>query len=176
MNKKLRPKIKLKMTNLDKGIEIFGWLILAGIWILTLTNYSNLPETIPIHFNGAGKVDGFGNKSNILTLPIVASILNISMTIVNYFPHRFNYPNSITTENVFKSYTNATRLVRILKLVVVILFGMIVYRTLQNINGTADGLGIWFLPLSMGLIFIPTVYFLIKTITKHSYNKTGNLN
>ncbi|SEA78978.1 DUF1648 domain-containing protein [Psychroflexus halocasei] len=173
MIKNNRPKLKVKMTNSDKGLEILGWILLAVIWVLTISKYSQLPETIPIHYNGLGEADGFGNKWNILTLPIVASILYVGMTILNKYPHVFNYPNNITEQNAMKKYKIATRLVRVLKLVVVIIFGLIVFRTLQNINGSADGLGIWFLPLTMALIFIPMAYFLIKMSNDKGDKSTG---
>ncbi|HQN57285.1 MAG TPA: DUF1648 domain-containing protein, partial [Saprospiraceae bacterium] len=65
-----RPKIKLEQTSIDKTFEILGWTSVIAIWILTIANYSNLPEIIPTHYNGAGQPDGFGGKANILTLPL----------------------------------------------------------------------------------------------------------
>ncbi|MGW8124079.1 DUF1648 domain-containing protein [Roseivirga echinicomitans] len=168
MNENGRPRIKLRLSVLDKVMEVLGWLLLIGIWVLTLDSYPNLPDTIPIHFNAAGKPDGFGSKWNILTLPVIASVLFIGMSILNKYPHVFNYPESITEEYALKSYTMATRLIRVLKLVLVIIFGMIVYSTLQNINGKADGLGPWFMPLTLGMIFIPIVYYLIKAMRKET--------
>jgi uncharacterized membrane protein len=160
MNK--RPRIELELTQTDKIVEILGWIMIFGIWILTLINYYDLPEIIPIHYDGARKADGFGNKANILTLPIVSTILFVGMTILNKYPHVFNYPSEITYENALHQYTNATRLIRYLKLTIVIIFGLIVYKTIQNVNGNADGLGTWFLPLTMGMIFIPIIFFLIR--------------
>ena len=157
-----RPKIKLDLTTADKTIEIVGWFLVVAVWGLTITNYSNLPDTIPTHYNGAGQTDGFGGKAIILTLPLIATILFIGMTILNKFPHVFNYPTNITQANAFRQYTNATRLIRYLKLVIVLIFGLIAFKTIQNANGEADGLGIWFLPLTMGLIFIPLTYFINK--------------
>ena len=158
-----RPKIKLELTAADKIFEIIGWLLIIVIWGLTIANYSNLPETIPTHYNGAGQADGFGGKATILTLPIIATILFIGLTVLNQFPHVFNYPTNITQDNAFRQYTNATRLIRYLKLVVVFIFVLIVYKTIQHANGKADGLGVWFLPLTMGLIFIPLIYFVSKS-------------
>ena len=57
-------------------------------------------------------------------------------------------------------------MMRVLKLVIVLIFGLIVFRTIQNVNGNADGLGIWFLPLTMAMIFIPMIYFLINANRK----------
>ena len=164
MNK--RPQIKLQLNQTDKILEIVGWVSVVGIWALTLTNYSILPEIIPIHFNGAGKADGFGNKTHIFVLPIISTLLFIGLTTLNKHPHIFNYPSQITKENAVHQYTNATRMMRVLKLVIVVLFGLIVFRKIQIVNGHADGLGTWFLPLTMGMIFIPMLYFLIKSLKK----------
>lgn len=164
MNK--RPQIKLQLNQTDKILEVLGWVSVVGIWALTLTNYSILPEIIPIHFNGAGKADGFGNKTQIFVLPIISTLLFIGLTTLNKHPHMFNYPSQITKENAVHQYTNATRMMRVLKLVIVVLFGLIVFRKIQIVNGHADGLGTWFLPLTMGMIFIPMLYFLIKSLKK----------
>ena len=159
-----RPKIKLGLTYTDKIIEFIGWVLLIGTWILAILSFSNLPESIPTHFNGAGEADGFGEKSNIFALPIIGTILFIGMTMLNKNPHIFNYPKAITNENALSQYSNATRMIRILKLIIVFVFGLILVMTLQYANGNADGLGTWFLPLTIGLFTIPTLYFLIKSI------------
>lgn len=156
------PEIKLDLTNTDKIFEILGWISLVAVWVFTITNYNNLPDIIPIHFNGAGQADGFGGKATILTLPIVSTILFTGMTVLNKFPHLFNHPTNITKENKLRLYTNATRLIRYLKLILVIIFGIIVFKTIQNVNGEADGLGNWFTPITVGMIFIPVIYFVIR--------------
>ena len=158
-----RPKIKLELTTTDKILEIVGWFLVIAIWGLTIANYSNLPETIPIHYNGAGQADGFGGKANILTLLLIATVLFVGLTLLNKFPHIFNYPANITQDNALRQYTNATRLIRYLKLIIVFIFGLIAFKTIQNANGNADGLGVWFLPLTLGLIFIPLIYFVLKS-------------
>lgn len=172
MNK--RPKIELKLSQTDKVLEVFGWISVFGIWALVLTNYLELPEIIPTHYNGTGEADGFGSKSNIFVLPIISTILFIGLTILSKNPQVFNYLSKITKENARQQYENATRMMRILKLVVVLIFALIVFKTIQNVNGNANGLGIWFLPLTQAMIFIPMVYFLInanrkkKTTKKHA--------
>ena len=158
-----RPKIKLELTTADKTLEILGWVSIFAIWGLTITNYADLPDIIPTHYNGAGRIDGFGGKTNILTLPLVATISFIGMTILNKFPHIFNYPTNLTKDNVLRQYTNATRAIRYTKLIIVVVFGLIELQTIRNVNEQASGLGVWFLPLMLGLIFIPLIYFLIKS-------------
>jgi len=158
-----RPKLKLELKTFDKTLEILGWTSILVIWVLTTTNYTNLPDTIPVHYNGAGQADGFGGKATILTLPLIATVLFIGLTILNKFPHIFNYPTNITPDNALRQYTNATRLIRYLKFIIVVIFGLIAFKTIQNANGQEDGLGIWFLPVTLGLIFIPMIYYIVKS-------------
>jgi uncharacterized membrane protein len=158
-----RPKLKLELTTFDKTLEILGWTSILAIWVLTITNYTNLPGKIPTHYNGSGQADGFGGKATILTLPLIATVLFIGLTILNKFPHIFNYPTNITQDNALRQYTNATMMIRYLKLSIVVIFGLIAFKTIQNANGEADGLGVWFLPMTLGLIFIPLTYFVIKS-------------
>jgi uncharacterized membrane protein len=158
-----RPKIKLNLTTADKIFEIIGWFFIVTAWGLIFTNYSNLPDAIPTHYNGTGQANGFGGKDAIFTLPLIATILFIGLTALNNFPHIFNYPTNITLDNAYRQYTNATRLIRYLKVIIVFIFGLITFKTIQNANGEADGLGVLFLTLTMGLLFIPLIYFVIKS-------------
>lgn len=68
----------------------------------------------------------------------------IGMTIVNRFPHLFNYPVKITKENAFRQYANASRMMRYLKFISVVILGVISFKTIPNAAGTSDELGEWF--------------------------------
>lgn len=159
---------KIETTSTDKTLEILGWTFLFAIWIWTIENYTNLPDTIPIHYDGTGQADGFGDKSKLLNLPFIATLLYIVITILNQFPHIFNYATPITSDNILKQYTNATRTLRVLKLIIVVIFGIITIQTIRRVNGEENGLGHWLLPLAIGLIFFPLLYFLIKSFTAKS--------
>ena len=159
-----RPKIEIKFNTADKLLEIIGWITLALQWILTILNYSNLPDSIPIHFNASGQADDFGAKMYIFTLPIIGTVIFLGITILNKFPHIFNYPTAITKDNAEKQYKNAFRMMIYLKFVIVFTFIIIQYKTIQTAFGNSQGLGVWFLPLSMGLILIPTIFFVIKAV------------
>jgi hypothetical protein len=158
-----RPKIKRELTPADRIAEFAGWLCIAAFWGLIATKYAALPPVISTHYNAAGHADGSGAKATILILPVIATVLFAGMTLLNQFPHIFNYPVKITKENALIQYTNATRMIRYLKLVIVVIFGFIAFQTIQAAGGHADGLGIGFLPLTLGLAFIPLTYFIIKS-------------
>jgi uncharacterized membrane protein len=158
-----RPKLNIQLTPIDQIFELLGWGVLLALWIWTGTSYSSLPDTIPTHFNAAGEADGFGTKVSIVGLPLIATLLYIGLTLLNRFPHSFNFPTPITQDNALRQYTNATRMIRYLKLILVVVFAGISFQTIQQANGTGEGLGIWFLPLTLGLIFMPLLYFVIKS-------------
>ena len=162
-----RPKITLVPSTADKMVELLGWLILLALWGWTFTHFSDLPDTIPTHFNAAGEADGFGSKASIIGLPFIATLLFIGLTVLNRYPHSFNYPSPVTQDNALRLYTLATRMLRNLKLVLVIVFGGIEFMTIQHATGKAAGLGAWFLPLTLVLIFLPLIYFVIKSIQKN---------
>ena len=159
-----RPKIKLIPTTADNLVDLLGWIMLLSIWALTTTHYSTLPDTIPTHFNAAGEADGFGSKASIIGLPVIATLLFIGLTVLNRYPHSFNYPTAITQDNALRLYTLATRMLRYLKLVLVLVFGGIEFMTIQHATGKGAGLGVWFLPLTLVLVFLPLVYFVVKSI------------
>jgi len=156
-----RPTVQLTTT--DKLLELLGWGVLLALWVWTGMSYSNLPNTIPTHFNAAGEADDYGRKASIFGLPVVASLLYIGLTLLNRVPHIFNFPTPVTQENALIQNTNATRMIRSLKLILVVVFGGISFQTIQQANGETDGLGVWFLPVTLGLIFLPLIYFVIKS-------------
>lgn len=161
-----RPRIKLIPTLGDIILEFIGYLSLFFLWYPIAINYNTLPETIPVHYNAAGNADSFGGKETILALPIIATILFIGMTILNRFPHTFNYPVRITEENAFRQYANASRMIRYLKCIIVVIFGVITFKTIPNSAGTSDGLGEWFFPLTLGFIVIPVIYYVAQGFRK----------
>lgn len=164
---KNRPRHKIKLNNVDWTFEIVGLTLLLTTWGWTLYNYNQLPDIIPTHYDFSGVADKFGDKWLILTLPLVATTLFVGLTILNKFPHIFNYPSVITVDNALKQYTLATKFIRHLKTSITAIFGIISFQTIRHSLGLSDGLGIWFIPIMLGLVFIPIFYFLIKS-SQHS--------
>jgi uncharacterized membrane protein len=158
-----RPILKVELNFIDKIIEAIGWILLISIWVFVIYNYLDLPDTIPVHYNAAGEADKFGDKLNILALPIIASLLFVGLSYLNKKSHFFNFPTTITKENAVHQYSVATRMIRFLKLAILIIFGLVMFKTIQNTKGTETDLGIWFLPFTLVLIFVPIFYFLIQS-------------
>ena len=157
---KERPKINLKLTLIDWVLEAICLLSIVGIWLLTLVYYRELPEIIPIHYNLTGDVDSFGRKVNLLSLPSISTIIYLGLTILNKYPHTFNYPKSFTKENAREMYRATSQIMRLLKLVSILIFGMIILETIQTVNGNSDELKIWFTFSPFIFSLIPLIYIL----------------
>ena len=122
-----RPRIKVIKTRTDNIIEIIGWCILVALWCTVFIYYPRMPNTIPIHYNHSGEIDGYGDKSMIWIVLIIGSVMYIGLKLVSRYPHIFNYPSKITEENALNYYTNATKMFRYLNLIIILIFGYIVF-------------------------------------------------
>ncbi len=69
-------------TSFDKTCEAVGCIIIIGMWICSTYYYNRLPDTIPIHYNTQGVVDGYGGKIYIFLYPAIATLLYVGMTLV----------------------------------------------------------------------------------------------
>jgi uncharacterized membrane protein len=161
-----RPKIKLTPSPLDNKLELTSKIFLIVVWALTIYTFIKLPTTIPIHFNASGQADNYGNKLTLFILPILATIIYFGLTQLNKYPHIFNYMTKITEDNAQKQYTIATRMLRFLKLAILIIFSLIILFTYLTTTGVTNGLGFWFLPLTFGLLLVPTIISISQSFKK----------
>jgi len=143
-------------------MEAAGWLMLLLLWIYNAYLYNILPQTIPVHFNAAGKVDGYGDKITLFLMPAVGTLLMIGITILNRYPHVFNYPLEITEDNALHQYTLATRFIRQLKICILLVFWLICMQTRQTALGYTDGLGTFITIFSIVAVLLPTLMYVIS--------------
>jgi len=138
------------------------------MWALAIYFYLNLPIIIPIHFNLKGEVDNYGNKYSILFMPLIATVIFFGITFLNKYPHVFNYMKKITSENAIQQYSIATKMLRLLKLSILLIFTIITVSMYLIGTGTIRTLSIWILPVILGLIFIPLAISISKSIKSQS--------
>lgn len=117
-----RPVLKIKWTLLDYLLEFIAAAFIISTIVYAIIAYNNLPDTVATHFDFKGEPDAFGNKSSIWAMPIVSFVLWMLLSIVNQFPHSFNYPFKLTNTNVERQYRMAQRFMRIMKIWVCGLF------------------------------------------------------
>ena len=57
------------------GIVLLPFIYLAFLW-------NQLPKTIPVHWNNNGEIDRFGDKTELLLLPILLPLLTYFIFLV----------------------------------------------------------------------------------------------
>ncbi len=156
-----RPMVRTEMTPIDWLLEacaIVGLMIFMGYIIYY---FPRLPETIPSHFDGAGKPDDYAEKATMWFLPAIAMFIYILFSVIVLIPHQFNYTVKITPANAPKQYAMALRLIRYLKAALTWMFFYISYATIQVSLNKGSGLGIGFIPVVFGGILIPLFIYMI---------------
>jgi uncharacterized membrane protein len=158
-----RPRIKLTLSLLDKRIEWACKIFLVIIWGLTIFAILKLPAIVPVHFNFRGQPDDYGDKKTLLFLPLLGTIIYWGLSKLNKYPHVFNYMVKITEDNAHRQYTQATRVLRFLKLAILIIFSMIIVIVYLAATGVVKGPGGWFLPAVIALLLVPTIVFIVRS-------------
>ena len=159
--KVLRPTVRPETAPIDwllEALAILGTMILVGFAIY---QYPRLPEIIPTHFNASGAVDDFSSRSTFLMLPAIGVFIYILLTLLALIPYQFNYSVKITPANALKQYTFAIRLIRYMKTVLIWSFFYISNATVNAAANRDSGLGVWFLPIFFGFLFVPVIVYLI---------------
>ena len=159
-----RPTPEIQTSQFDKLIEFLGWVCLILLWVITIISYARLPEIIPTHFNASGQADDEGSKMILFFLPVIGTLIFVGLTVLNQYPHIFNYPVAITEANAQKQYNNAVRMLKVLKLILAVVFSILVFLIYHAASTDNGSLGIWFLPVVLGMILIPLGYFVYKAV------------
>jgi uncharacterized membrane protein len=161
VNKADRPVVRPEMVPLDWLLEALALLGILFFLGFVIYQYPRLPDSIPSHFNGAGKPDDYSGKSSMLFLAGIGIFIYILLSLIALVPHQFNYTIKITPANALKQYTVAIRLIRYLKVAIICLFFYIGYATVRVVGNEDSGLGLWFTPIALGGIFIPVIIYVI---------------
>jgi uncharacterized membrane protein len=157
MMKTERPIVKLKPSALDKALDLTSLAIILFIWIYTGIQFAKLPQTIPTHFDFNGNIDDYGNKATLFLLPSIITLVYVGMSILNRYPHKFNYMQKITAENAEQQYSTATRLMRIIKLIISILALVIMLDIVRSSTAQKSTMQGWFIPVILASIFLPVL-------------------
>jgi uncharacterized membrane protein len=147
-----RPILSIPMTIFEKAIKVLSLLLIVIMFLPIFSQWNALPNKVPIHFNAEGIVDGWGSKGNLWILPMIGLILFVMMSILERFPHIYNYPVMITEKNAPKLYLEARRMLIILNSEMLLLFSYISWGTVQAAFGK-NLINMWAIPIFLIIIF-----------------------
>lgn len=158
-----RPKIKVEKSFLDKSMEVLTFLLIAVSALLIGIYYQQLPEKSPIPFNWPSKdKNGFGTKDLLWASPIICGIIGLALYKLNQYPWIFNYPSEIDQENAAYNYKMATRLVRIIALVIGFMCLSMTLSAILNGLGNTTKFDTYFDPIFLILLIGLPIFYAIK--------------
>jgi uncharacterized membrane protein len=159
-----RPVIKLSRSRTETVLDVISLFVIVSMIAYVAYEWHDMPERIPMHFNGKGEIDGWGNKMSLIALPLIGVIIYVGLTLLSKVPHVYNYPSQITHQNARGQYQNARLLINSLKTVIVILFGFIEWSVIQNAKEGNAELNLWVLGFILLMLFSTIIFFIIRSI------------
>lgn len=145
----------IKRSKYDVATNLICLLLLSGMAVYLFLNWSSIPDKIPGHYNAIGQVDRWGNKGELLILPIIGWAIYIVITVLEHFPQIWNTGVTVTEKNGARVYRILKNMIGTIKLVFVITF---VYLTANSVF--AKNLPAWFLLVFLVLLFGSMTFFL----------------
>lgn len=159
-----RPVMQLAKSRIEIALDVISLLAILSMIAYVAYEWRNMPERMPMHFNGKGEIDGWGNKMSLMALPLIGVIIYVGLTLLSKIPHVYNYPSPITEQNARRQYQNARLLIHSMKTIILILFAFIEWSIIQSAKeGTAELNG-WVLGLLLLLLFGTIIFFIVRSI------------
>lgn len=153
------PKIKIELTTADKITEVAGYIALGLLWAIAIYIYNNTPDVVPVHFNLKGEADGYGDRKTVFFPAILCTFFMLIFTELNKRPEMMNLPVEITPQNAKRQYTLATRMMRWLKIILIVIFILIELYSYKSITADVSQYMAWLLALVGFLIVVPFGFY-----------------
>ena len=149
--------MKIKNSKIDWLIEAICLLLLGGITLYLILNWSSMPDKIPMHFNIAGEIDRWGRKTEIIFVPVMSWILYGLITLTEQFPKTWITGVQVTEENAPRVYRVLKSMVKTTKLFIVIAF---FYITVCSV--TAQSMSLWASIIELVVIFGNLIFWMVR--------------
>ena len=153
----MEEPIKIERNALDILETIVSLLCLIGVVVYLILAWNTIPDKIPAHYNAAGEVNRWGNKSELIVLPIISWLMFGLITLIERFPSIWNTGVRITLENRDAVYRLLKNLIAVIKIFVLLMFGSITV-----ISSLSLSLPVWYILGFMALLFGTIAFFIVK--------------
>ncbi len=123
--------MKRKGIVVQISAEFITIILLLAMGAYLRFSWSDIPDQVPGHYNIAGQVDRWGNKSELLAIPIICGVLYVLLTLVTYYPPLWNLPLNIGKEDKAKTISLIKNMMCIMKAEMVLCFGYISFQGIR---------------------------------------------
>lgn len=154
----MSKKGSFQFSTLDHIIISVVLFLLIYTWCIISIAYSNLPEIIAVHFDGAGDPDGYGSKNSIWLAPSFFTVLCLGLIICAKYPEELTFNKKKISEEEKKKNSKKVLFGSLLCSSVLILITHSMIKTSINKD---DNPMFWIIPSVFGLIilFLASIYY-----------------
>ncbi len=98
MARKENPNLDIPLSEQEIWLVRMIISAIVGSFLIIAINYMQIPESVPIHFNGAGKPDAWGPKAMLWILPVIMGLVIFLLLRVSRKPAKLNFPYEVPAE------------------------------------------------------------------------------
>ncbi|MDX5479975.1 hypothetical protein [Fontibacter flavus] len=151
-----------KITFWDKAIELLGLAALILLWVMTY-NFQHLgAKLMPEDYSFFQNPSEYWASKMTYTIPVIATILFLGISIYNTRTKYADYPIEDTPEKAKKLSLINQRLWRWLKFMLILMFIMIEYFSFHSGSGFGTGIPKLYIILFPLMLFAPVIFFFIE--------------
>ncbi|MEN6339812.1 MAG: DUF1648 domain-containing protein, partial [Clostridiaceae bacterium] len=131
--------MKPKKSAWGRITETLSLALMIGTIVYLIVMWRSIPDTIPAHYNAAGEVNRWGDKSELIFLPIIGGMLYFLITLVQQYPQAWNTGVAVTEQNRERVYRILGNLIGTTKLMM-----LLVFSSLTVLSSLGLALPIWY--------------------------------
>ena len=137
--------------------ETLSLVLVIGTVVYLIVMWRSIPDTIPAHYNAAGEVNRWGDKSELIFLPIIGGMLYFLITLVQQYPQAWNTGVAVTEQNRERVYRILGNLIGTTKLMM-----LLVFSSLTVLSSLGLALPIWYMAVFLVLLFGAISFYLVQ--------------
>lgn len=149
--------MKPKKTVWNRITEALSLILMIGTIVYLILMWKSIPDTIPAHYNAAGEVNRWGDKSELIFLPTIGGMLYFLITLIQQYPAAWNTGVKVTEQNRERVYQILGNLIGTTKLMM-----LAVFSGLTVLSSLGRSLPIWYLGVFLVLLFGSIAFFLVQ--------------
>ncbi|HWQ06760.1 MAG TPA: DUF1648 domain-containing protein [Feifaniaceae bacterium] len=149
--------MKPKKSAWGQITETLSLVLVIGTVVYLIVMWRSIPDTIPAHYNAAGEVNRWGDKSELIFLPIIGGMLYFLITLVQQYPQAWNTGVAVTEQNRERVYRILGNLIGTTKLMM-----LLVFSSLTVLSSLGLALPIWYMAVFLVLLFGAISFFLVQ--------------
>lgn len=153
---------RVKISFFDGILEILGFIALVFLWVMTYKFQHIGAELVPEDFSFFQTPNEFWASKMTYTVPVIATVLYVGLTVYNLRPQIGDYPVQISSEKSAQLNEINKRLWRWLKFNLLLIFITIEYFSFHTGSNAGTGISPTLIYVFPVLLFGPVVFFFIE--------------